>query len=53
MKARKPRGKRLIFDVDDKLHQIIKLKATERNISIKDYCIQAIWERIEKEKQYE
>lgn len=45
--------KRLLINISEELHKNIKMRATFRNVSIKDYVIQAVIERIVKEKQYE
>jgi len=42
---------RLSIDVDPKEHQKIKLFATLQGISIKDYVLACIRERLEKEKE--
>lgn len=36
------KDKRIIFDVDPKLHSEIKIRAALRNMSIKDYMITAL-----------
>lgn len=45
--------KRLIIEVPADTHKVIKLKATERNISIRAWVSRAIVEQLKKEKQYE
>lgn len=45
--------KRLVVEMDEKLHVEVKLRATKRGISIKKYVIRAIVEAIKKEQSYE
>ncbi len=45
--------KRLVMDVEQKLHSEIKIRAAFHNISMKNYILLALAERFEKEKQYE
>jgi predicted HicB family RNase H-like nuclease len=44
---------RLVLDVDQELHKDIKLRATERGLSIKKWILQAIAARIEWERKYQ
>ena len=44
--------KRLLLDVDEKLHTEIKTRASFRNMSIKKWIMQAIAERIKWEDKY-
>lgn len=50
---KKDKPKRLIIDIDYRLHGDIKARAAHRNLSIKDYVLQAILTRIDWEKKYE
>lgn len=45
--------KQITFDVPEKLHKEVKIRCVVRNVSIREYVIQAIAEKIAKEKQYE
>lgn len=45
--------KRMIFELPVKTHCEVKMRAAERNVSIKKWLLIAIQERIEKERQYE
>lgn len=45
--------KRLAVDLDINLHCEIKKRAAQRNITVTEYILICIGERIEKEKQYE
>jgi uncharacterized protein (DUF1778 family) len=42
--------KRIIFSVDPDTHKKIKLAATKRNMSMSRYILQAVWVRLETEK---
>jgi predicted HicB family RNase H-like nuclease len=44
--------KRLSLEVDKEFHSRIKIEAALRNISIKDYIIQTIVERISRDDKY-
>ena len=45
--------KRILVDVSEDLHKEIKIRAMIRNVSIKDYVVAALTEKIFKEKQYD
>lgn len=45
--------KRLIAEIPEDLHRDIKMRATLMNITIKQYIIQSIVEKIQKERQYQ
>lgn len=45
--------KALYIEIPESVHKEIKLRATVRNISIKDYVLQAIITKISEEKKYE
>lgn len=45
--------KRLHCDVDEELHREVKKRAAERGIHLRAYLMQALLERIERDKQYE
>ncbi len=45
--------KRILIDVDEKLHSDIKIRAAFKNISIRAWILRAIAAAIEEEKKYE
>lgn len=45
--------KRLVIDLPVELHMDIKKRAAERNITMKEYVLQALGSRINHEKRYE
>lgn len=45
--------KRLTFDITQEDHAEIKIRAAQRNISMRDWLMQAIADRIKSEKKYE
>jgi len=42
--------KRLIIDIPEDIHQLIKKKAVERNITMRRYVLQALQIRIKQEE---
>jgi len=46
-------AKRIVFEVSEDNHKIIKLQATHRNMSISDYVRQAIDEMIVRDTEIE
>lgn len=50
MKKGRKNPKRLIINIEETLHKEIKLRATERNMSISDYVRQAVAWRLINEK---
>lgn len=51
-KSRK-KAKQIAFTLPDEWHTEIKVRASARNVSIKDWILQAIIQRVNQEKQYE
>lgn len=51
IKERKTKG--ITIAMPEKLHNEIKIKATERCLSMKSYIMQAVFERLAKDQQYE
>ena len=47
------RLKRLNIEIDEELHKEIKLRALERNITLRKYILRAIKQQIKYEQQYE
>ena len=45
--------KRIVFEVSEDNHKLIKLQATHRNMSISDYVRQAIDEMVVRDEQYD
>jgi predicted HicB family RNase H-like nuclease len=45
-------GKRLVLNIDAKLHSEIKMNAAERGISITRYVLQAVFSRIQQDNKY-
>ena len=45
--------KRLLINISEDLHKEIKVRATVRNVTIKEYVLRAVAERIAKERMYE
>lgn len=50
---KRQRGKRIVFDVSLEEHVEIKKRAAIHNITIKKYIMEAVEQRIMKEKKYE
>ena len=46
-------AKRFVIEVPDEYHRLVKIKAAEKNISIRAWISRAIKAELEKEKQYE
>lgn len=45
--------KQMLIEISDDLHRMIKLKALERRLTMKQYVLQACIKRIEEDKKYE
>ena len=50
---KKERIRRLLLDVTDEEHGMVKSRAALRGMSIKDYVRRAVIEQIKREKSYE
>lgn len=46
-------ARRFVIEVPDEYHRLVKIKAAEKNISIRAWISRAIKAELEKEKQYE
>lgn len=53
MEMKRKNRKRLIFNVSEELHKEIKVRAAFRNISITDWLMLAITQRVQEERKYE
>ena len=42
--------KKIIFEIPEQDHKIIKLRATEQNMSMKEWILQALADKLEKER---
>lgn len=47
------KNKFIVVEVPESLHIEVKTRATKRGINMKVWMLQAIWEKILQEKQYE
>lgn len=45
--------KRLVIDIDEEVHQQIKLRSAIRNITIRKWVSRALSEALKKEEQYD
>jgi predicted HicB family RNase H-like nuclease len=45
--------KRLVLNIPEQLHQEIKQRALDRNITLRKYVLQALMTRIQNENKYE
>jgi predicted HicB family RNase H-like nuclease len=45
--------KRLVIEVDDRMHETIKDRANHRHVTIRKWVLRALLEAIKKEQQYE
>ena len=45
--------KQLIIEVDESFHKQIKVRALDKNMTVKTWVLSAILEKIKNEKQYE
>lgn len=45
--------KRFLLNIQEELHQEIKIRAAKKNISITTYIIRALYDRIKRETMYE
>lgn len=50
---KRPTEQQISLFISLELHKILKQKALDRNIKMKDYIIQAILKRVEEEKTHE
>jgi len=48
-----PYNTKFLFRIDEDLHKEIKIRSALRNVSMGHWIIQAIMERLAKEKRYE
>lgn len=44
---------KITFDIDAEMHRELKSRAALRGITLRKWLMTAIWERLNKEKQYE
>lgn len=49
-KFNKPKVKRLIVDLPEGMHNDIKGRAAQKNMTIKKYVLQALFEQMKKER---
>ena len=50
---KQPSRKQIVFNIHPTLHTELKIRATERNISMRTYIMKAILEQIRREKEFE
>ena len=53
MENKRKTPRRLVIDLTDEEHQLIRIYAAKRNITIKKFVLRAITEAVIREKQYE
>lgn len=53
MENKETKQQRIVFDIDLQTHKLIKMRALLKNVSMKKYILQAVAEKIAREKPYD